>query len=300
MEEDLQVKRILQRISLASLLKEEDASGADEENEEMLDELFDDLMGWQDQEDDDDILIQDDVASDVTENADASASELSENAEATVSLDDSQETIEIEEPPSFDGSDDTMGTPHDDVSSISSSSPEDDGAQHSGNNILSVESENLSSSTLTPSSSSSSPSSSSSSSSSSTPSPSDVEAKIRDIIEKRENNNNNNNNRIVEGPPVGDPEEAPSPTPRTTSPSMETTTTATASSLESETWRDMAAKILTRLKLDAGLKMADTLKALIESPKKPSAKLKSNVDSWGSMTCPRKGWPAQIGVYAFH
>ena len=82
MEEDLQVKRILQRISLASLLKDEDASGAEEENEEMLDELFDDLMGWQDQEDDDDILIQNDFASDVTENADASASEMTENAEA--------------------------------------------------------------------------------------------------------------------------------------------------------------------------------------------------------------------------
>ena len=86
----------------------------------------------------------------------------------------------------------------------------------------------------------------------------------------------------------------PSPTPRTAAPSVVPTAT------EGETWRQLAAKILTRLKVDAGLKVADKLKALFEEPKKPSSKLRSNVDSWASMTCPRRGWPAQIGIFAFH
>jgi len=63
-----------------------------------------------------------------------------------------------------------------------------------------------------------------------------------------------------------------------------------------DTWRQVAANILTQLKAKTGLKVADQLKSLLVEEKHYNPFLCSNVGSWDLMSCPKRSWPMDVGV----
>ena len=275
-DEDLEVKRILQRISLISLLKE-DESGID--GEDILGDVFDNLMGWHDDDDkieeeqgEDDVeidaereamMIEDDgTEEDDVENNNHEDSAPSDDVESERKTNESADTVE-----EATGADTSAGYLQE-TSEISLEDLDKLRADEEAKEKLLTLADNFLQQSEDVSSLATPPESDNLSSSS----PANVEAKIKEILQKREEKS-----RIVaSGPAVAE---------------AESTT---------ETWRQLAANILTRLKVDAGLKVAEKLKALFEEPKTPNPKLRSNDGSWASMTCPRRSWPAEIGVYSFH